>query len=98
MYLTRKGLAERHGCCVRSIARRQAEDPDFPQSVIIRGRHFFDLNEIESFERRMASTPRMPPKVHQKLRPIGGQKNSQDAGDADDPLCRITGTHAITAA
>lgn len=46
-------VAERFGITDRTL-RRWEEDPSlrFPRSMIINGRKFFRLDEIEAFERR----------------------------------------------
>jgi hypothetical protein len=57
--ISRRKLAERHDVVVRSIERRQASDPNYPKSTIINGRHYFDLDEVEIYERRLASAPQV---------------------------------------
>ena len=57
--ITRPKLADRWGVCDRTIDRRQQNDPNMPQSRIINGYHYFDLEEIEAYERGLAGAPRV---------------------------------------
>jgi hypothetical protein len=78
MRITRRKLAERHGTSVRTIARRQRDEPDFPKSIVDHRRHYFDLDEVEQYERRRAAEP------HRKVavRPPAGSRDKRDQADA----------------
>jgi hypothetical protein len=56
-YLTRRQVAERYSLSVRSIERRQHHDPDFPGSLIMHGRHYFDLDKLEAYDIHCAANP-----------------------------------------
>jgi predicted DNA-binding transcriptional regulator AlpA len=49
-------LAARHDCSLQTIWRRR-KDPklNFPEPVVINGRNFYWLSELEQWERRMAA-------------------------------------------
>ena len=54
-YLTRRQVAERYSISVRSIERWQNSDPNFPRSIIITRRHYFDLGALEAYEMHCAA-------------------------------------------
>ena len=58
--ITRKERAVRHSVNPRTVDRRQKADPNYPKSRIIRGYHYFDLDEVEAYERALAGAPRIP--------------------------------------
>jgi len=53
VFISRTALAERRGVSSRTIQRRQL-DPEFPRSTVIRGRHFFLVEQVEQYERGAA--------------------------------------------
>ncbi len=57
VYLTRAQVRQRYNCADRTIARWVADaDLAFPQAIIINGRWFFDLADIETWERARATS------------------------------------------
>ena len=79
--ITRKELAVRHSVNPRTVDRRQ-KDPNYPKSRIIRGYHYFDLDEVEAYERALAGAPRIP-----KASPIARpSSNHADATAREAPV------------
>jgi hypothetical protein len=62
--IPRRQRALNEGVTVRTVQRRQALDPNYPKSVIISGRHYFDSDECAEYDRMRAAAPqvrRAPP-------------------------------------
>jgi hypothetical protein len=61
-YLTRAQLRQRYGGVSDMwVHRRLASDPRFPRPMIISGRHFYDVAELDAYDealRRDAAQPR----------------------------------------
>lgn len=59
IYLTRPQVAVRFSTSERTISRWQA-DPGlgFPRSLLINGRHFIPLDQLEEWERHRAAASR----------------------------------------
>jgi hypothetical protein len=61
MLISKKRLADRWGVVPRTLDRRREADPATPPSRIINGRHYFETDEIEAYEKDLASRPQVRP-------------------------------------
>jgi predicted DNA-binding transcriptional regulator AlpA len=51
--LTRRSVAERLAVCTRTIARRERDDPQFPQPIKLHQRIYFRADEVDAYERAL---------------------------------------------
>jgi hypothetical protein len=51
--LTRRSVAERFAVCVRTIARRERDDPKFPRPIRVHQRIYFRADEVDAYERAL---------------------------------------------
>ena len=96
-FITRPQLANRHNVTPRTVARRQEDDPNYPKSRIIRGYHYFDLDEVEAYERALAGAPRIP-KASPIARPSSNHTDATARSTAvDDVADRRVGRRRLLA-
>jgi hypothetical protein len=51
--LTRRRVAERLAVCTRTVARRERDDPQFPQPIKLHKRIYFRADEVAAYERAL---------------------------------------------
>ena len=92
LYLPRRKLPERYTVTPMTIYRWE-RDPilDFPQAMIVKGKKFYDVDELEAWEKKMRGPPLLSTgepgpgsAAHPKLpRPCGPLRTTQATSEPE---------------